>query len=63
VEIRKIASETKNDVVDGKTVNYSAMKKIMALIDSQRGLTPAQKTAIARSMGWAEKNINKYKLW
>ena len=61
--IRKFDNETDNDVVDGKPVNYSAMKKIMAEIDAQYGLSPAQKTAIARSLGWSEKNINKYKLW
>ena len=48
---------------NGKTINYSAMKKIMAEIGAQRGLTAAQKTAIARSLGWAEKNIQKYKTW
>lgn len=61
--IRKFANNTENDVVDGKTVNYSAMKKIMAEINAQRGLTSSQKTAIARSLGWTEKNINKYKPW
>ena len=61
--IRKFDDETDNDVVDGKPVNYSAMKKIMAEIDAQYGLSPAQKTAIARSLGWSEKNIKKYKLW
>ena len=62
--IRSFANNTENDVDEnGKTVNYSAMKKIMAEIDAQRGLTAAQKTAIARSLGWAEKNIQKYKTW
>lgn len=63
--IRSFSNNTENDVdeVTGKTINYSAMKKIMAEIDAQSGLSPAQKTAIARSLGWSEKNINKYKLW
>jgi hypothetical protein len=41
---------------------YSAMKKVMAEINAQQ-LTTAQKTAIARSLGWSEKNILKYKPW
>ena len=61
--IRKLSSNTDNDVDEnGKSINYSAMKKIMAEIDAQR-LTAAQKTAIARSLGWTEKNIQKYKTW
>ena len=62
--IRSFSNDTKNDVdANGKTIYYSAMKKIMAEINAQTGLTAAQKTAIARSLGWAEKNIKKYKLW
>ena len=62
--IRSFSNNTENDVdeVTGKTIYYSAMKKVMAEIDAQN-LTPAQKTAIARSLGWSEKNINKYKTW
>jgi hypothetical protein len=64
LEIRKISNNTENDVDEetGKTIYYSAMKKVMAEIHAQN-LTAAQKTAIARSLGWAEKNIEKYKLW
>lgn len=47
---------------NGKTIYYSAMKRVMDEIDSQN-LTDAQKTAIARSLGWSEKNIQKYKPW
>ena len=63
--IRSFSNNTENDVDEatGKTINYSAMKKIMAEIDAQPGLTAAQKTAIARSLGWSDKNIQKYKLW
>ena len=61
--IRKLSSNTKNDVdANGKTINYSAMKKVMAEIGKQP-ITSAQKYAIARSIGWAEKNIIKYKTW
>ena len=62
--IRKFSNNTDNDVdpATGKTIYYSAMKKVMAEINAQR-ITAAQKTAIARSLGWSEKNIQKYKLW
>ena len=65
LHIRSFANNTDNDVdkATGKTIYYSAMKKIMAEINAQHGLTSAQKTALARSLDWAEKNINKYKLW
>ena len=63
LSIREFANNTENDKdANGKSINYSAMKKIMAEIDSY-DLTAEQKTAIARSLGWSEKNINKYKLW
>lgn len=64
LHIRSFSNNTDNYVdVNGKTIYYSAMKKVMAEIDAQIGLGPAQKTAIARSLGWSEKNIQKYKLW
>ena len=64
LHIRSFANDTENDKdANGKTIYYSAMRKIMAEIDEQYGLTASQKTAIARSLGWAEKNISKYKLW
>ena len=64
LHIRTFSNNTDNDVdANGKTIYYSAMKKIMAEINAQYGLTNAQKDALARSMGWAEKNILKYKLW
>lgn len=63
LEIRKIQSNTNNDKDEnGKSISYSAMKKIMAVIDSY-DLSAEQKDAVARSIGWSEKNINKYKLW
>ena len=61
--IRRFSNNTENDEVDGKTVYYSAMKKVMAEINAQYGLSAAQKTAIAKSLGWSDKNIKKYKLW
>ena len=62
--IRTFSNNTENDKdANGKTIAYSAMKKIIAEIDAQAGLSSAQKTAIARSLGWADKNIQKYKTW
>ena len=62
--IRSFANNTENDKdANGKTINYSAMKKVMAEINAQSGLSSAQKTAIAKSLGWADKNIQKYKPW
>ena len=62
--IRTFSNNTENDKdANGKSIAYSAMKKIMAEINAQTGLTSAQKTAIARSLGWADKNIQKYKPW
>lgn len=63
LHIRKFANNTENDVVNGEKVPYSAVKKIMREINSQTGLTSAQKTAIARSIGWKDSTIQKYKLW
>lgn len=64
LHIRSFSGKTKNDTdANGETIYYSAMKKVMAEINSQYGLTLAQKTAIARSLGWSEKNIQKYKPW
>lgn len=64
LHIRSFSNNTENDVdANGKTIYYSAMKKVMAEINAQTGLSSAQKTAIARSLGWSEKNIQKYKLW
>jgi hypothetical protein len=64
LHIRSFSNDTENDVdANGKTIYYSAMKKVMAEINRQYGLTSVQKTAIARSLGWSEKNINKYKPW
>ena len=62
--IRKFSNNTENDVDQrtGKTIYYSAMKKVMAEIGAQ-DITPAQKYALARSLGWAEKNIQKYRTW
>ena len=63
--IRSFSNNTENDVDEatGKTIYYSAMKRVMAEINGLPGLTAAQKTAIAKSLGWSDKNIRKYKLW
>jgi len=64
LHIRSVSNKTKNDVdANGKTIYYSAMKKIMAEIHAQPGLSKVQKDAIAKSLGWSEKNISKYKPW
>ena len=64
LHIRSFSNNTENDKdASGKTIAYSAMKKVMAEINAQPGLTSAQKTAIARSLGWSDKNIQKYKTW
>ena len=63
LEIRYIQGNTENDKDEnGNSISYSAMKKIMQLINSYP-MTPAQKDAVAKSLGWSEKNIRKYKLW
>ena len=63
LEICYTQSNTENDKdANGKSINYSAMKKIMQLINSYP-MTSAQKDAVAKSIGWSEKNIRKYKLW
>ena len=46
---------------DGDSIPYSKTKKVMPYINSLP-LTPAQKTALALCW-WAEKTVNKYKLW
>lgn len=64
LHIRRFSSQTENDIgSDGEPIRYSAVKKIMREINAQRGLSDAQKTAIARSFGWSERTIRKYKLW
>lgn len=56
--------DTENDVNEatGKPIAYSAVRKIMAYINSLN-LTPAQKDALAKSAGWKDSTIKKYKLW
>ena len=64
IHIWKFDNKTKNDVDEetGKTIDFSAMKKVMAEI-GKLPLTPDQMYAIARSLGWKDKNIRKYKTW
>ena len=63
LKIQKFSADTKNDVdADGDTVRFSAMKKVMAEID-KLPLKASQKDALARSLGWSDKNISKYKPW
>lgn len=62
LQIRSFANRTKNDVDEnGKTINYSAVQKVMAQIDALN-IPDYQKTAIAMSL-WKESTVNKYKLW
>jgi len=46
----------------GKSIPYTAVQKIMAVIHSLP-LDDYQKDALARSQGWAETTIQKYKKW
>lgn len=68
LDICRFVNNTENDVdpENGASVRYSAVKKIMAEIDSYP-LSPAQKTAVAQSIGeiksWKDSTIRKYKLW
>lgn len=62
-EVWKFSNATENDVDEnGRTIAYSAVKKIMAKINGM-SLTAEQKTAVAEAMGWKESTIRKYKLW
>ena len=63
LEIRYIQGNTENDKDEnGKSISYSAMQKIMQVIN-RYPLTSGQKDAIAKSIGWSDKNIRKYKQW
>ena len=63
LEIRYKQSNTNNDKdANGKSISYSAVKKIMEFINTFP-MTPAQKDAVAKSIGWSDKTIKKYKLW
>jgi hypothetical protein len=64
LEFWRFDNSTENDVdkTTGKKIAYSAVKKIMAYINSLN-LTDRQKDALAKSTGWADKTIKKYKLW
>ena len=46
----------------GKSIPYTAVQKIMTVINSLP-LSNYQKDALARSQGWAETTIQKYKKW
>ena len=64
VSFWEFEKDTENDVNEatGKPIAYSAVRKIMAYINSLN-LTPAQKDALAKSAGWKDSTIKKYKLW
>lgn len=63
LQIVKFANNTENDVdEDGKTIYYSAVKKIMAQIGGL-AIPDGQKEAIAMSLGWKRSTIDKYKTW
>ena len=63
LEIMEFANNTENDVdpQTGKTINYSAVQKIMAEI-AKLPISNNQKEAIALSL-WKESTVQKYKLW
>lgn len=46
----------------GESIPYSKTKKIMPYI-AELPLTGKQKTAVAKSFGWADSTIRKYRLW
>lgn len=63
LKIVKFSANTKNDVdEDGEPIRYSAMKKVMAEIN-KLPLSAIQKDALAKAMGWSDRNIRKYKPW
>ena len=63
LKIALFSANTENDKDEGgKSIRYSAMKKVMAEIN-KLSISKDQKTAIARAIGWSEKNIAKYKPW
>lgn len=63
LKIALFSAQTENDIgSNGKPIRYSAMKKVMAEID-KLPISKDQKTAIARAIGWSEKNIARYKPW
>lgn len=63
LKIALFSANTENDKdEDGNSIRYSAMKKVMAEIN-KLPISKEQKTAIARAIGWSEKNIAKYKPW
>lgn len=59
---RTAGIENDVDPVTGKKIKYTAVKRIMKIID-ELDLTPEQKTALAKSQGWADSTIRSYKLW
>lgn len=56
------ATENTRDPITGKVINGTAVKKIMAYINSLN-LTDAQKDALAKCAGWKDSTIKKNKLW
>lgn len=63
LSLNKKFNAVKNDVDEnGKTITYSAVRKIMAMI-AELPLTDQQKTALAYSRGWSDRTVRKYKLW
>lgn len=63
LKIALFSANTENDKdEDGNSIRYSAMKKVMAEIN-KLPISKDQKTAIARAIGWSEKNIARFKPW
>lgn len=63
MEVTRFDANTENDKDEnGKPIKYTAVKKIMAKINSMQ-ISASQKDAIANCFGWKENTINKYRLW
>lgn len=63
MKIMEFSADTHNDVDEnGETIKYSAVRKIMAKIDSLP-IPDTQKEAIAHCFSWKEKTIQTYRLW
>ena len=63
MEVVRFKGKTHNDVDEnGKGIPYSAVRKVMAKIDSLP-ISDFQKEAIAHCFGWKESTIQTYRLW
>ena len=60
-KIKRDAKGTDLDA-DGKTDAYSIVDEVFPQINAL-ALTPEQKTAVAKALGWGDRTIRKYKTW